>query len=80
MTLESLTTLLGWCSLINAGFLLAATAFLAASPELAYRSQTIWVKVPRVTILTLFYGWIAVFKIFWIVFNVVPWAVLRFLM
>ena len=78
MTMETLTVFLGWCSLINGGFLLLATGFLTLTPELAYRSQSFWVKLPRETILTVFYAWIAAFKIFWVIFNIVPWAVLRF--
>ena len=77
MDLNTLTSFFAWCSAINGGLLVLWGLFLAAAPDLVYRTQSMFFPGSKqahgITLYALFAG----FKMLWLVFNLVPYLVLR---
>ena len=79
MDIETLTRFFMWCTIIN-GVLFAVWAlFIKLAPELVFKTQAAWVDLPRETVLTVLYAYLAMFKIVYLVFNVVPFVALLIL-
>jgi hypothetical protein len=76
MDIQTLTTFFMWCTIINGGILILWTAFSVLAPDLVYRTQSKWFPIPRETFNVVFYGFLGLFKIFLLVFNVVPYVAL----
>ncbi len=77
MDFQTLTPFFMWCSIINGALLtLWITVFLLA-PELVYRTQSKWFPIPRETFNVIFYSFLGLYKILFLVFNVVPYVALR---
>lgn len=72
MDIRTLTTFLMWCTIIDGSILILWAAFLTFAPDLLYRTQRPWCPVPRETFDVLIYSFLGLFKIFVLVFNVVP--------
>jgi len=56
--------------------LLLWTTFFIFAPDLVYRTQSKWFPIPRETFNVVMYSFIGLFKIVFIVFNVVPYIAL----
>ena len=65
-----------WCTIMNGALLLLWTTFCISAPGLVYRTQSKWFPIPRETFNVVMYSFIGVFKIVFIVFNVVPYLAL----
>ncbi len=65
-----------WCTLINGGLLLFWITIYLLIPELVYQSQRKWFVIPRETFDILMYAFLGLFKIFYILFNLVPYIAL----
>jgi hypothetical protein len=76
MDIPSLTGFFMWCSIINGGFLLLWTGCCIFAPNLVYRTQSRWFSIPRESFDVLIYAFIGLFKIFFLVFNLVPFLAL----
>jgi len=76
MDIQTLTTLFMWCTIINGGILILWTVLLAFTPDLVYRTQSKWFPIPRETFNVVIYSFLGLFKIFFLVFNVVPYVAL----
>ena len=76
MDIETLKAFFMWCSLINGGLLAFWVGFLAFAPELVYNTQKRWFPLSRETFEVVMYGYLGLFKIFVLVFNVVPYLAL----
>lgn len=76
MEIQTLTNFFKWCTIINAGLLIAATLMLLLVPDFTYHVQSMWIDISRETFNVVYYSMIGLFKIFFIVFNVVPWIAL----
>lgn len=79
MDIETLTRFLTGCTVINAILLAVWALLLKLAPDFLYRTQRSWVDLPRETILTVLYGFLAVYKVFFMIFNLVPFVALQFL-
>jgi hypothetical protein len=77
MTLEKARKALGWCSMINAGLLLFSMAGLRLFRDVAYRTYGEPFGLSVDSFNTLQYEGLITFKILIIVFNIVPYIVLR---
>jgi len=73
MDLQMLTTFFMWCTIINAGILALWSLIFLAAPDFVYRTQSRWFAISRETFDLVFYSFLGVFKIFFVVFNLVPW-------
>ncbi len=76
MNLPTLTTFFMWCSIINGSLLILWTAFSVFAPDLVYRTQSKWFPIPRETFNVVIYSFLGLFKIAFLVFNVVPYVAL----
>ena len=76
MDLHTLTRFFMWCSIINGGLLLLLGCIYLIAPGLTYRLQKFWFPLPEETFTIVFYSFIGLFKIFVIIFNLVPYLAL----
>lgn len=76
MNIPQLTDFFMWCSIINGAPLLFWSGFVMFAPELTYRTQSRFFPIPRETFTVVMYTFLGVFKLFFIVFNIVPYAAL----
>lgn len=79
MDIQTLTSFFMWCTIINTGFLLFLALIFMLTPDLAYRMQSRFIPISRETFNIAFYSFIGLFKVFVLVFNVVPWIALLIL-
>lgn len=77
MNIETLTSFFMWCTAINVGLLLFWTAMLLGAPDLTYRTQKRFVDISRSQFDLAMYGFLGLFKLFVIIFNVAPWIALQ---
>ncbi|MDH3474732.1 MAG: hypothetical protein OEM59_13685 [Rhodospirillales bacterium] len=52
------------------------TTLCILAPDLVYRTQSKWFPIPRETFDVVIYAFLGLFKIFWLVFNAVPYVAL----
>ena len=76
MDIQILTSFFMWCTIINGGILIIWTLLCGLTPDLVYRTQSILFLIPRETFNVLIYSFLGLFKIVFLVFNVVPYVAL----
>ena len=74
MDIQTLTTFFMWCTIINGGIFILWTVFIMFAPDLVYRMQSKWFPIPRETFNVVIYSFLGLFKIVFLVFNVVPYV------
>lgn len=76
MDIQILTTFFMWCTIINGAlFVFSATMFILA-PDVVYRFQNKLFPIPRETFNVIIYSFLGLFKIVFLIFNVVPYVAL----
>ena len=76
MDIETLTQFFMWCTIINGALLVLWTVMCIFAPDVVYRMQSKWFPIPRETFNVVIYSFLGVFKIFFLLFNVVPYVAL----
>ena len=76
MNLEIITSFFMWCTIINAVLLLLGFIMCTAAGELVYRIHSRCFPMTRETFNAAIYSLLGVFKIFFLVFNLVPYLAL----
>ena len=76
MDIQILTTFFMWCTIINGGILVLWIVFSSFAPDLVYRTQRKWFPIPRETFNVVIYSFLGLFKVVFLVFNVVPYVAL----
>ena len=76
MNSHTLTEFFMWCSIINGAFLFFVAFWCMFTPNLMYRLQTKWFSIPQETFNVVIYSFLGVFKIMFLIFNLVPFLVL----
>ena len=76
MDIQTLTTFFMWCTIINGGLLILWVLFFMCAPDLVYLTQSKWFPISRETFNVVFYSFLGLFKIVFLVFNVVPYIAL----
>jgi hypothetical protein len=76
MDIETLTAFFMWCTVIDGAMLVLSTTIYILAPDFVYRMQSMWFPIPRESFKVVFYAFLGLFKIFFIVFNVVPYVAL----
>ncbi len=79
MDIQTLTTFFMWCTAINGALLVLWTTMFILAPDLVYRTQSKWFPIPRETFNVVMYAFLGLFKIVFLVFNVVPYVALLIL-
>jgi len=72
MDIQTLTTFFMWCTIINGGLLIMWVLAQMAIPKLVYKTQIAFFPMDREKFNAVFYLFLGIYKIFFIVFNVVP--------
>lgn len=76
MNIQTLTTFFMWCTIIDGGILILWGLFFLLMPDFIYRIHNKWFPIPRETYTVIIFSIIGLFKIFFLVFNVVPYVAL----
>ena len=76
MDIQTLTTVFMWCTIINGALFVYWTIMLILAPDFAYRMQSKWFPISRETFNVVIYSFLGLFKIVFLVFNVVPYVAL----
>jgi hypothetical protein len=76
MDIQTLTAFFMWCSIINGSFLVIWSLLCMLAPDLVYRIQSRWFPMPRETFGVVIYSFVGLYKIFFLVFNLVPYVAL----
>ena len=76
MDIHTLTRFFMWCTIINGGFFVYTAAMCMLAPNLVYRLQSKFFPMPRETFNVVIYSFLGLFKIIFLVFNVVPYLAL----
>jgi hypothetical protein len=65
-----------WCTIINGCILVFASIISTMGLDLIASFHSDLFQIPREAINVTFYSFLALYKIFWLVFNVVPYIAL----
>ena len=76
LTLGTLRTFFGWCSIINIALLLYSFLMLAFAKEFIYKYHSKWFKISKERFDEIWYSFIGYYKISVFVFNIVPYFAL----
>ena len=77
MDIDILISFLGWCSIVNIGFLLFWMFFLICCPEWTYRFMTKWLPIKKEKYYSIHFSLIGIYKLGIILFSVAPYLSLR---
>ncbi len=76
MEIQSLTAFFMWCIIMNGGLLILWIMCCVFAPDWVYRTQSKWFPIPRETFNVVIYSFLGLFKIAFLVLNVVPYLAL----
>ncbi|RLD82106.1 MAG: hypothetical protein DRJ15_02515 [Bacteroidetes bacterium] len=65
-----------WCTIINGGLLILWVLCQMAMPRLLYKTQTAFFPMEKEKFNQVFYLFLGIYKIFFVMFNAVPYIVL----
>ena len=77
MDIHTLTEVFKWCTIINGGLFALSLIILTAAPNWVYRTQSKFFPMPRETFNVMLYGLIGLYKIVFLVGNVIPFIALK---
>ena len=72
MDIDTLRSFFMWCTVIDGGLLVLWTVMFLFAPDLVYRTQSRWFPIPRQTFDVVMYCFLGLFKILFLIFNLVP--------
>jgi len=75
-TMQTVTTFFMWCTIIDGSLLVLWTTMCIVAPDVVYRMQSKWFPIPREIFNVVIYSFLGLFKIVFLVFNVVPYVAL----
>ncbi len=76
MDAQTLTAFFMWCTIMNGALLVLWTIMCILAPDFVYHTHRKWFPIPRETFNAVIYSFLGVFKIVFLVFNVVPYVAL----
>ena len=76
MDIQMLTRFFMWCTILNMGLLVLSSLILTFAGDFVYRIHSKWFPMPRETFNVAIYSFVGLFKIVWLVFNLVPYVAL----
>jgi len=65
-----------WCTIINGALLIFSSLLCAFAGDWVYRVHSRWFALSREAFNTVIYSFIGLYKIFFIVFNLIPYLAL----
>ena len=79
MDVQVLTRFFMWCTVLNVGLILIAFLLWVLAGDFVYKTHIKWFPMPRETFNVVWYSVLGMYKILFLVLNVVPWAALAIL-
>ena len=76
MGIESVRAFFMWCAIINGALLVFTGLFCTFAGGLIFRVHSRWFPMPRETFNVVIYSFLGVYKLLFIVFNLVPYLAL----
>ena len=76
MDIQTLTTFFMWCTILNGALVVLQTTMCILAPDFVYRSQNRWFPIPREIFNVVIYSFLGLFRIVFLVFNLVPYVAL----
>jgi len=76
MNIDALQRVFMWCTIINGAWFVLAAIICIFAGDWVFRMQSKWFPVSRDVFNVVIYSFFALFKIVFIVFNVVPYVAL----
>ena len=76
MDIHMLCVFFMWCTIINAGLLVFSSLILAFAGEWIYRLHTKLFPMSKETFNVVLYSWLGLYKMVFIMFNLVPYIAL----
>ena len=76
MNIQTLTAFFMWCTIVNAALMVYWIIICIFAPDFVYRMQSKWFPMSRETYNVVMYSFLGLFKIVFLVFNVVPYVAL----
>jgi hypothetical protein len=76
MDIQTLTHIFMWCTILNGTLLVFWTLMFLFVPDLVYGTQKKFFPIPRETFNVVMYGFLGLFKIVFLVLNLVPYLAL----
>lgn len=76
MDIALLTLFFMWCTIINGVLFMFWAVMCFFTPDLIYRIQSYWFPLPKETFTVVMYSFLGLFKIMFLMFNVVPYIAL----
>lgn len=76
MNIESVQSFFMWCTIINGAMLMLSAIMLTFARDWIYRIHSKWFQIPRTAFEVAIYSFIGIFKIFFLMFNLVPYLAL----
>ncbi len=77
MTIEQLTSFFAWCTLLNMAALLIASVWVMLLRDWGVRMHSNWFGVAEAELPSIYFKYIAYYKILIFVFNLAPYLALR---
>ena len=77
ITIETIMEFLGWCSIINIGFLILSAIFLLIFNNIVLKIHTKMINLDKVYLQQSYFKYLAQYKILIIIFNIVPYFALK---
>ena len=65
-----------WCTILNGGLLILSFLICTFARDWVYRMHSKWYPIPRDAFNVVIYSFIGLFKIFILMFNLVPYVAL----
>ncbi len=79
MDIQFLTSFFMWCTIINGGLFLLWAGFFLMAPTFTYNLQNKFIPLPREKYDVIIYSFLGLFKMLFLLFNLVPYVVLLIL-
>lgn len=76
MDIQALKEFFMWCTIINGAVLVFWSIICLFASDWVYRMHSRWFPMPREVFNVVIYSFLGVFKIVFLVFNVVPYVAL----
>jgi hypothetical protein len=76
MDIRTLTSFFMWCTILNAGIYVYMATVCVLAPDFIYRMQARWFPISREAWDVSIYAFLGLYKVVFVVFNLVPWVAL----
>jgi uncharacterized membrane protein len=76
MNIETFKTFFMWCTIIDASIIALWVSVYLLIPDVVYKTQSSFTKIPRETFNIVFYSFTGIAKLLFLLFNLVPYIAL----